>query len=80
MSYPHETDGDELAQREPFATDILCQECEDELVKMGSQYYCQRTDCGRFSLPCPETHMGFGYTEEEHEAALEQQRDREARA
>lgn len=28
-----------------------CDDCDWELVKVGTQYYCQQTSCSRFALP-----------------------------
>jgi hypothetical protein len=28
-----------------------CDECDWELVRVGSKFYCQQTACGRFGLP-----------------------------
>lgn len=38
-----------------------CKDCDWELVRVGSQYYCQQTGCSRFSLPVNER----GNTEDE---------------
>lgn len=58
---------------------VICRACEEPVVRVGSNWYCQNTACERFTLPCPHSHMDIAETEEEHEAALERQRDREAR-
>lgn len=61
--------------------EILCRECEEPVVKMGSQWYCQSTRCGRFSMPCQRTHMGYAETDEEYqEAAQREGEQREARS
>lgn len=31
-----------------------CKDCDWELVKVGSQFYCQQTRCNRFALPVNE--------------------------
>jgi hypothetical protein len=44
-----------------------CRECDWELVRVGSQYYCQYTPCSRFGLPVNE----LGDTPDEHEQRCE---------
>lgn len=47
----------------------LCHECDWELVRVGSQYYCQQTGCSRFALPVNE----HGDTPDEHEQSCERE-------
>lgn len=41
----------------------LCRECEWELVRIGTKFFCQRTTCSRFALATNDS----GDTPDEHE-------------
>lgn len=66
MSYPHETDGDEmdgLVERPVVSQEATCRECDGDLHQIGSFYACQEVECGRYAVPVNE----FGNTDAEQE-------------
>lgn len=58
----------------------LCQECEDDLVPVGTHWVCHHAACGRYALPCPEVVGEFGYTAEEYEQECERDWERRSGA
>lgn len=76
MSYPHETDGDELdglVERPVVSKEAQCQECDEDLFQVESSFACQNPPCSRYAVPVNE----YGNTDAEQEA--EAQADGERR-
>lgn len=51
---------------------VECKGCGGLLAAVGTFYACNDATCDRFALPVNE----YGHTPEEHEDALDKQRDR----